>query len=169
MRSMFRTIADFAATWKQESELTLKILRALTDASLEQRCTGTRTLGCLAWHVTVTLGEMLGHGGLPVAGAVDDKAPAPSTAAAIVDAYETGARLVAEAVAANWTDAQLGEEIPMYGEQWKRSFVLGALIAHQTHHRGQMTILMRQAGLTVPGVYGPAREEWAAYGMPAPE
>jgi hypothetical protein len=30
-------------------------------------------------------------------------------------------------------------------------------------------VLMRQAGLSVPGVYGPAREEWAAMGMPAME
>jgi hypothetical protein len=26
---------------------------------------------------------------------------------------------------------------------------------------------MRQAGLVVPGIYGPAREEWAKMGMPA--
>jgi len=32
-----------------------------------------------------------------------------------------------------------------------------------------MTVLMRQAGLDVPGVYGPARQEWAAYGVPPPE
>ena len=32
------------------------------------------------------------------------------------------------------------------------------LINHQNHHRGQMTVLMRQAGLTVPGVYGPAKK-----------
>jgi len=31
-----------------------------------------------------------------------------------------------------------------------------------------MTVLMRQAGLVVPGVYGPAREEWGQYNMPAP-
>jgi uncharacterized damage-inducible protein DinB len=29
-----------------------------------------------------------------------------------------------------------------------------------------MMMLMRQAGLTVPGIYGPAYEEWAAYNMP---
>jgi uncharacterized damage-inducible protein DinB len=46
---------------------------------------------------------------------------------------------------------------------------LGALVGHQTHHRGQMTVLMRQAGLVVPGIFGPAREEWAKMGMPAPE
>jgi uncharacterized damage-inducible protein DinB len=32
-----------------------------------------------------------------------------------------------------------------------------------------MTVLMRQAGLVVPGVYGPAREEWAAMNMPPAE
>ena len=31
-----------------------------------------------------------------------------------------------------------------------------------------MTVLMRQAGLKVPGVYGPAREEWAEFGMQPP-
>jgi hypothetical protein len=28
--------------------------------------------------------------------------------------------------------------------------------------------LMRQAGLALSGVCGPSREEWAAFGMPAP-
>jgi uncharacterized damage-inducible protein DinB len=31
-----------------------------------------------------------------------------------------------------------------------------------------MTVLMRQAGLKVPGVYGPAREEWTTYRMQPP-
>jgi uncharacterized damage-inducible protein DinB len=42
------------------------------------------------------------------------------------------------------------------------SAVLTSLVRHQVHHREQMTILMRQAGIVVPGVYGPAREETAA-------
>lgn len=54
----------------------------------------------------------------------------------------------------------------MYGEQWPKGLVLSILIAHQTHHRGQMTVLMRQAGLPVPGMYGPSKEEWAAMGLP---
>jgi uncharacterized damage-inducible protein DinB len=83
--------------------------------------------------------------------------------------YESAARAVGEAVAENWTEAMLTENIPMYGEQWPRGNMLWALMAHQAHHRGQMTVLMRQAGLKVPGIYGPAREEWAALNMPAPE
>ena len=49
------------------------------------------------------------------------------------------------------------------------TFGLGFLLFHQTHHRGQMIVLMRQAGLNVPGIYGPAHEEWAAYGMQSPD
>jgi len=73
-----------------------------------------------------------------------------------------------EAVKKEWSDATLLVEDDMYGERWPRGMTLQALISHQIHHRGQMTVLMRQAGLSVPGVYGPAREEWAAYGMEPP-
>jgi uncharacterized damage-inducible protein DinB len=67
-----------------------------------------------------------------------------------------------------WSDATLEVEDDMYGERWPRGATLQSLVVHQAHHRGQMTVLMRQAGLRVPGVYGPAREEWTAYGMPPP-
>ncbi len=39
---------------------------------------------------------------------------------------------------------------------------------HSIHHRAQMIVVMRMLGLSVPGIYGPAREEWAAYGMQPP-
>jgi hypothetical protein len=38
----------------------------------------------------------------------------------------------------------------------------------KSRYRGQMTVLMRQAGLKVPVIYGPAREEWQEFGMAAP-
>jgi uncharacterized damage-inducible protein DinB len=31
-----------------------------------------------------------------------------------------------------------------------------------------MTVLMRQAGIRVPGLYGPAKEDWAAFGQEEP-
>jgi uncharacterized damage-inducible protein DinB len=164
---MFRSIDDFLASWKHESDATLRVLRNLTDASLAQRVTPEgRTLGFLAWHLTTSVSEMMSAAKLPVhvTGHGD---PAPSSAAAIVEAYEKSAAAVAQAVPAAWTDAQLGDAIPMYGETWTKGGVLVSLIVHQAHHRGQVTVLMRQAGLKVPGVYGPAREEWAVMGMPA--
>jgi uncharacterized damage-inducible protein DinB len=163
---VFRSIDDFRQEWGDESDATLKVMRACTDAALSQAVTPRgRTLGRLTWHLTITLAEMMSHAGLSVGGPPQD-APVPALAD-IVRAYQAAARAVGEAVARDWTDAMLDEAIPMYGEQWKRGAVLSALIAHQAHHRGQMTVLMRQAGLTVPGVYGPAAEEWAGLGMEA--
>jgi len=49
-----------------------------------------------------------------------------------------------------------------------KAVTLDLLIKHIIHHRGQMTVLMRQAGLNVPGVYGPSRDEWSQMGMEAP-
>jgi uncharacterized damage-inducible protein DinB len=166
---MYRTMEDFREDYAYEREATGKILAALTDASLGQRVSaGGRTLGQLAWHVVGTLYEMPGQAGLETGGGKVD-APIPGRAAEIAAAYDAAAAAVAAAVASQWSDAALAEEIPMYGESWKRGKVLAALIKHEAHHRGQMTVLMRQAGLPVPGVYGPAKEEWAAYGMKAPE
>ncbi len=163
---MFTTIADFLKSWQYESEATLKVFRNLTDASLAQRVDPDgRTLGFLAWHITTSIPEMFGQAGVPFPVTVEKAEP--SSAATIAEAYEKCAQAVAKAVPAAWTDAQLRDEIPMYGMSWAKGAVLASLVNHQAHHRGQMTVLMRQAGLKVPGVYGPAREEWAAWGMPA--
>jgi uncharacterized damage-inducible protein DinB len=164
---MFRRVADFQKAWEQEKASTLKVLGAMTDASLSQAVTSDgRTLGRLAWHVATTLGEMMERTGLKIGGP-SHEAPPPPSAAAIVATYGEAARAVAEGVAA-WSDATLEVEDEMYGERWPRGLTLQALVVHQAHHRGQMTVLMRQAGLKVPGVYGPAREEWTAYGMQPP-
>jgi uncharacterized damage-inducible protein DinB len=164
---MFRRVVDFQKAWEQEKDSTLKVLGALTDASLSQAVTREdRTLGRLAWHLTTTLGEMMERTGLKIAGPSHD-APPPPSAAAIAAAYAEAATAVADGVS-GWSDATLEVEDDMYGQRWPRGGTLQSLIVHQAHHRGQMTVLMRQAGLKVPGVYGPAREEWTAYGMQPP-
>ena len=166
---MYRTITDFTNDWDYEREATRKVLDQLTDTSLSQAVRpGGRTIGRLAWHLVTTLVEMPGEAGIKVEGP-HISADIPPTAAALAAQYsETAARLK-DAVAAQWTDADLPVEIPMYGMTWMKGNVLRVLISHEAHHRGQITVLMRQAGLPVPGVYGPAEEEWAAMGMPPQE
>jgi uncharacterized damage-inducible protein DinB len=164
---MFRRVADFQKAWEQEGASTLKVLGALTDASLGQAVTrDDRTLGRLAWHLATTPAEMMERTGLAIGGPPHDSPP-PSSAAKILEAYAAAAKAVAGGVS-GWSDATLDVEDEMYGERWPRGLTLQALVTHQAHHRGQMTVLMRQAGLKVPGVYGPAREEWTAYGMQPP-
>ena len=163
---MFRRIADFERTWQSESESTLKVLERLTDQTLNQRVTPDgRSLGFLAWHLATSIPEMMNRTGLRIDGA--EHGPAPATVQEIRHAYEQASRSLLEQIRTHWTDASLEQAVNLYGESWQNGFTVLALIVHQTHHRGQMTVLMRQAGLTVPGVYGPAREEWAAMGMAA--
>jgi len=164
---MFRKIDDFQKAWKYEVESTGKVFGGLTDASLEQKVTPNgRDLGFIAWHITQTLNEMLGLVGLKIDGPGPEDAP-PQTTVEIAAAFEKAAQSVSDEVSKNWTDETLLDKDEMYGEIWPKGLSLFYLIAHQAHHRGQMTILMRQAGLAVPGVYGPAKEEWAAMGAPA--
>lgn len=166
---MYRTIQDFLGAWAYESEATLKMFDSLTDESLTHKVDPDgRTLGRIAWHITQTLPEMCGRTGLTVTGPGEHD-PIPTSAEEIAARFKEAADSLARQIQERWTDADLEVQDEMYGEMWKRGQTLGALVMHQTHHRGQMTVLMRQAGLKVPGVYGPSREEWADYGAPPQE
>lgn len=162
---MYRHIQDFVNDWTLESESTLKIFNTLTDNSLTEHLPGyKRTIGRLAWHITQTVSEMMYRVGLFDSDELEHVAQ-PSSAVEIAAIYKKYSEQLAENVAQRWTDATLLEDRDMYGEQWKNGVTLGILIRHMSHHRGQMTVLMRQLGLKVPGVYGPSEEEWVAYGM----
>ena len=158
---MFRRISDFVGTWKYESDFTTRMMRILTDESLSTKVSAEgRTLARLAWHITQIIGATINQTGLHIESPAND-APIPEHASEIADTYERVAQAALEAIEKNWTDDSLETTHTVFGQPWTRSRVLRAMVTHQIHHRGQMTVLMRQAGLIVPGVYGPAREEWA--------
>lgn len=166
---MIRKLEDFLTNWKHESDSTLKLFNTLTDESLNQKVYDEgRTLGKLAWHIVVTLDEMIGKTGLQFSATPHD-APQPKTAKEISEAYRASSDAMVQAIKEQWTDETLLEEKDMYGDTWNVATILQVLISHQTHHRGQITVLMRQAGLAVPGMYGPSREEWLAFSEEAPE
>ena len=165
---MITTISEFMTDYKAESENTTKILKALTDASLAQSVAKDhRTIGRMPWHIVTTYPEMTEHVDFKFDGVAKDS-PLPTKAADIVTAYQAVSSQILDKIS-KWTDADLMVEKNFYGENWKKGFMLEVLIRHEIHHRGQMTVLMRQAGLTVPGVYGPSYDEWGAYKMNPPE
>lgn len=164
---MLKKLEDFVVIWAHESAKTHLILGALTDASLRQKVTPEgRTLACLGWHLPTTIQSMLNLAGIPTQGPGYDT-PAPARAQEIAGAYAAAAASVTPALLGAWHDADLAREFPMYGNTWFGHDVLERFLFHEIHHRGQMTVVMRQAGLRVPGIYGPAREEWAGMGLPA--
>ncbi|UKS25779.1 DinB family protein [Paenibacillus sp. HWE-109] len=162
---MFTTIQDFVNEWTRENQSTQRVLDTLTDASLSQKIAPDfRSLGQLGWHIATTIHEMLSRTGLtfdPPGG----EHHAPASAKTIADTYRAAAAGLTSAIHSQWTDESLAESTDMYGEQWKNATTLRSLISHEIHHRGEMIVLMRQAGLRVPDIYGPTREDWIAQGM----
>lgn len=166
---MFTTVDDFKKSFKNEAGGTAKILGALTDESLAQSvCDGHRTIGRIAWHTVTTIPEMMSQTGLEFS-SVDHKAPVPASASEIASGYKKVSEELLKEVTEKWNDDSLQQTDELYGETWKKGATLDILIRHEVHHRGQLTVLMRQAGLKVPGVYGPSKEEWEGYGSQPPE
>jgi uncharacterized damage-inducible protein DinB len=164
---MYRTTEDFITDWKYEAESTISVFKNISDDTLNKKDNeNVRSIARLVWHITITLSEMLNKAGLKVEGPDEHSTP-PSSMKDVISAYERSADSVTEQVKTAWNDKDLADEVPMYGEQWKRGTVLNILIKHQAHHRGQLTVLMRHAGAKVPGIYGPSKEEWAQWNMPA--
>jgi uncharacterized damage-inducible protein DinB len=166
---MFRHIDDFIHAFEYESGSTLKVFRNISNEALLARPhDNIRSIQRLVWHITITMGEMLGKAGLNIDCPDEHSAPL-NDISTICHAYETAAKSVLEQVKTRWTDADLSTEVNMYGEHWSKGTILTVLVKHEAHHRGQLTVLMRLNGLTVPGVYGPSKEEWAAWNMASPE
>lgn len=164
---MYHKISDFIEDWKYESESTIKVLSNLTDEVLTVKFNKEiRTAGRLAWHLVGAIAE-LGHRMGLAFEEIDQDSPFPSTAKEIVDEYKRASDVLIKEINEKWNDDTLSieDEITGQGDMWSRGKTLGALVTHQIHHRAQLTVVMRLAGLKVPGVYGPAKEEWAAYGM----
>ncbi|GMQ82062.1 MAG: DinB family protein [Rhodothermia bacterium] len=165
---MYRKLEDFFEAYDGLSKGTLGLLEILGDEHLNRSILdGYRTLGQLGWHIVVTVPEMMSLTGLSLC-AVDPHSPPPSKAEEIVKGYGGVSDELVEAIKGAWTDESLLELDDMYGEKWTKGKTLFVLSCHEIHHRAQMTVLMRQAGLAVPGLFGPSKEEWTQYGMETP-
>ena len=156
---MFTTIADLLDVWRAESESTTRVLDALTDEALSYRAhERSRTAGELAWHIVTAVREIAKRTGLTIDGPTNET-PLPATVEDISAAYQRAAASLRAAVEGSWFDGTLIVEDDVYGEQWPRGKTLFVLLCHEIHHRGQLTLLLREAGLQVPGVYGPSGDE----------
>ncbi|WP_066189812.1 MULTISPECIES: DinB family protein [Gracilibacillus] len=154
---MYRTVQDFITDWEHEAQGTVAVLKAVTDDKLGQAIVeGHSTLGWLGFHLASSPAFFSSLVGLDIKAAI---ASEPSHAEENVAAYQKIAAAVKHEVEAHLSDEALLEEVDGIGGKTPRGAILRKLIDHQTHHRGQMTVLLRQAGLHVPGVMGPTKEQ----------
>ncbi|WP_042354523.1 DinB family protein [Bacillus rubiinfantis] len=159
---MFTSVNDFLNEWKQEAAVTKKVLDALTDESLSQEVApGLYSIGSLAWHITGAVYYFPSQVGVNFE-APDLQKEAPKSAAEISETYQTVSQRLSQAASDQISEEKMNEVVNLFGTDMPLQAVFRLLIQHQAHHRGQLTVLMRQAGLKVPGVYGPSKEELEA-------
>ncbi len=144
---------------RYEFSLTTKVLSAFTDAGLLQQITpGGKSAGELAWHIVQAIPMIMSHVGITIEHSGVGSA-APTSAAEIVEQHRTVASGLLTGVADHWSDATLSEEVSVYGMTWTKGKTLQVILRHEIHHRAQLMLLLRQAGLKVPSVYGPSGDE----------
>jgi uncharacterized damage-inducible protein DinB len=166
---MFLTLKHFLKSWEYEACATHKLINNLTDESLKQEITSQSwNLGRIAWHTVASIYIIAANTNL-VFQAPSKDWPVPTSAKFIAESYMQTNEAFVQAITTQWKDQTLEELITFLGKEIPNGSLLMFLIQHQSHHRGQMTVLMRQAGLTVPGIYGPSKEEWANFGMEPPK
>jgi uncharacterized damage-inducible protein DinB len=159
---MFISVNDFLNEWKQEAAVTQKVLDVLTDESLNQEVSpGLYSIGSLAWHIAGAAYYFPSQVGVTFE-APDLQKEAPKSAAEIKETYKTVSQRLAQAFSEQVSDEKMNEMVNLFGMDMPVQAVFRLLIQHQAHHRGQLTVLMRQADLKVPGIYGPSKEEWEA-------
>ncbi|MEF2094322.1 DinB family protein [Bacillus sp. CFBP9009] len=165
---MYSTISDFIKEWNKEVILTQNVLDSLTDDSLEQQVYPKgRTLGRIAWHFTTNIPDYLAHFGLKI-DRIESSENVPSSAQEIAITFKNVSSHAAKIIEQQWTDASLEQIQEAFGRQETNASILMGLIKHIVHHRGQVTVLMRQAGIKPYGVYGPPKEDWIHLGVESP-
>jgi uncharacterized damage-inducible protein DinB len=166
---MYINLQDFLNDWQTESQLTISLFSKIEDSKKSIKINDhLRSLGRLAWHITQTMTEMLTRSGIFEKDVLEGQ-PVPKTMEEITEVYSRYSTELSIMLEQKWAGSDLNEEINMYGEMWEKRKILAVVIKHQIHHRGQMTAIMRMLEMQVPGLYGPAREEWAQFGMEAQE
>ena len=155
----------FLGTWEQETQSTLKLLRALPTSKYDFRPdAGGRSLGELAWHLAEGDAYMT-YGIEKGVFDMNDRPPhieRPKTVEALAPAFEV---VYKDAVARvkKLKPEDLDRTLPFFGMTLPiRDILWTMVLCHSIHHRGQLALMCRLAGGQAPGLYGPNREEMAA-------
>ena len=152
---------------EQEAQTTRRVLERVPDQQLDWRPhEKARTLGELALHVAIVPGGVaeLAASESPAEAPQFTTDPRPESAAELLPALDESVAK-AKRVLGGMDDAALMSTLRlMQGEREVLAIPRAALLRsimlnHWYHHRGQLTVYLRQLDVPVPSVYGPSADE----------
>jgi uncharacterized damage-inducible protein DinB len=162
------TVAEIAQELEQESQATRRVLERVPEARLHwSPDPKSMTLGQLAMHVANLPGAITEIATRPSFD-VRTTIPRPeaATTAEVLAAFDASMDR-ARKILGSMKDSELASPWRMMKggqELWSlpRAAVLRTvLLNHWYHHRGQLTVYLRQTGALVPAVYGDSADEKA--------
>ena len=159
------TVSDLLQELEQESQATRRVLERVPDDNLQWKPhPKSMNLGQLALHIASVPGAIAEIS----RGSFDVKTPVPrpdatSTAEVLARLDESLER--ARTVLRGMSDAELASPWRMMNgsqELWsipRGAFLRTVMLNHWYHHRGQLTVYLRQTGALLPAVYGDSADE----------
>jgi uncharacterized damage-inducible protein DinB len=150
---------------EQEAVTTRRVLERVPDAKLTWKPhRKARTLGELALHVAMTPGavaEFIEHS--PVQ-APDFTDPSPKSAAELIhalnDSIATAKRVLQKmddaTLQATWRMMRGDKEVLALP---RIAMLRSIMLNHWYHHRGQLSVYLRELDVPLPSIYGPSADE----------
>jgi len=151
---------------EQETQTTRRVLERVPNDQLAWRPHAkARTLGELALHVAMVPGgvaELVASPSPAEAPTFTD--PSPKSASELIPALDESIAKVKKALAGMDDAALLATWRLMQGDREllavpRVAMLRSVMLNHWYHHRGQLTVYLRELGVPIPSIYGPSADE----------
>ncbi len=151
---------------EEEAQTTRRVLERVPGAQLNWRPHKTaRTLGELAMHVAIVPGAIAELGASPSPAQVPNFSdPVPESASELLPALEESIAKAKEALGGMDDKTLMETWRLMKGERElfavpRVGLLRSVMLNHWYHHRGQLTVYLRQLEVPIPSIYGPSGDE----------
>ena len=150
---------------EQEAQTTRRVLERVPDAHLGWKPHAkSMTLGQLAMHIALVPGGVAEAAAQPSMQRPLFPQPSPSSASELVPLLEDSVKRARKALeglddtslAATWRILDGEQEILAMP---RVAFLRSIMLNHWYHHRGQLSVYLRQLNVPVPSIYGPSADE----------
>jgi uncharacterized damage-inducible protein DinB len=150
---------------ENEAQTTRRVLERVPDNQLTWRPHArARTLGELAWHVASVPGGVAELAAQSTVQPPRFADPSPATAAELVpvldEAIEKAKSLLAgmddAAMMATWRMMKGDQEVLALP---RIALLRSIMLNHWYHHRGQLTVYLKELDVPIPSIYGPSADE----------